>query len=335
MSGRLGNDVPQSAVDAAAALLMDEAPEPAAPQAPEVQPQEQPQPVREGRRDTRGRFVPAHETTPTPEPAAPEPQATPATPPAPEPSELEQLRAQHAQQQQELERLRSTYRANVEQQRTALEEARREAARLREAQETARVNQLATWRQQIAAMDDRDPDKAVFAANLLEVERQEFEKQRQAFEAQTAEQQAAQRQQVALRVNEEMKTGVWKVMETYRDDYGVKQFGLTPQEAQEVLADFQTPDLAAIMNGFNGPQVVEYFRTVVGPRFDAALRAKVTNRAEQNRQAAVQEGAHQHIGSLPPTAPPPAYLQFTRRGGARGGIEAVANAIMAGALDEE
>lgn len=342
MSGRLGNDVSQSAVDAAAALLTDApAPEPVAPGEPQAQPEEQPQPVREGRRDARGRFVPAGEATPTPAPVDAQPDPQPA-PEQPQPSELEQLRAEHARQQQELERLRNTYRENTESQRRLLQQAREEAEQLRRAQQQARVDQLAQWRKEVEALPDRDarglPNEQKIQAEreLLAIERAEFERNRQAAEEQAAEEQRQRQQQVAYHVNERMKHGVWEVVERYHlDESGNARYGLPKEEFDEVVRSLQTPDLGHLMNTLNGPQVVDYFRDVVGPRFDAALRERAQTRAERNRQAAVAEGAHQHISGMPPAAAPPAYLKFTRRGGARGGVDSVANAILNGALDEE
>lgn len=345
MSGRLGNDVSQDAVSAAAALLTDApAPEPVAPGEPQAQPGEQPRPVREGRRDGRGRFVPASDPTPLPAPAEP---AAPAEPESPSPPEIEQLRAELARQQQEVQRLRSTYHNNTEQQRQALEEARREAAELRERQQQSRVEQLQQWRQEVNALPDYDArglpnaEKIQADRNLLLLERQEFDRQQREFQQQQEQQTQWREQTATQQADLAAKVGAWGTVEAFASGFG-QQLGLPQEEIEAVMAVIKDDNLGYIFQNSPGQQVVGHVRNVVGPRLQGMLqqraqdyKARQSQSTEQNRMAAVAEGAHQHISGMPPAAAPPAYLKFTRRGGARGGVDSVANAILNGALDEE
>ena len=170
-----------SATDAAAALMGgDDAPDTAAPEStivesqPEVREVAEVQPERGRARQSNGRFAPRAEEG-TQEEASTET-------PAEEPDELSMLRAQVEHERKERERLQTIYRNNVEQQRAALEAARKEADEARQEKVRERERLLAEARAEVNALPETDPRKIQAERDLATYELAEERRRRTELE---------------------------------------------------------------------------------------------------------------------------------------------------------
>lgn len=335
MTLRFSDNLPTDAVAAAAALLAEDPQPPAAPPTAPVAEQParvQEQPEQTPVRDERGRFVPRQqpaEQVATQQPAPTEPE-TPAEP-------AQDYKALWEAERQERARLQGTYYNNAEQQRQALIEAQREAREAREqaqqaaAQERTRV--LTEFRQAVSALPENHPQYVSANRDLLQMERQYLEAERKDFDTRRQEAEQQTQQQTAVQVEVAAKSGAWGTVEFFGSQYG-ERLGLAPDDVQEVLRQFQTPELATIIKELPAEKVVNHIRQNVGPAFQRALEAKVQSRAEANRQQVVAQGAHQQNGTPPPQPAEPEYHKYTwRNDRQRLGIEAAASFVASGGID--
>jgi hypothetical protein len=332
---RFSDNVPTDAVAAAAALLAEDPQPPAAqPPAPvaEQPARVQEQPEQPPVRDERGRFVPRQQPTEqaTPQQAAPTEPAAPAEP-------EQDYKALWEAERQERARLQGTYYNNAEQQRLALQEAQREAREAREqavqaaAQERTRV--LTEFRQAVSALPENHPQYVSANRDLLQMERQYLEAERADFDTRRQEAEAQTQQQTAAQVEVAAKSGAWGTVQFFGNQYG-EQLGLAPDDVQEVIAQFQTPELATIIRELPAEKVVNHIRYTLGPAFQRALEARVQIRAEVNRQQAVAQGTHQQHGTPPPQPAEPEFNKYTwRNDRQRLGIEAAASFVASGGID--
>lgn len=364
MPQRYGGDDPTpSEVDAAMEMIQGWHEEDATPQPASEEVQPSPAYRRSERpRAANGRFAsgtdeqtPAEEQPPV-EPlrrrrqqAAPQEQAPPPQEPqAQTPQEQVDYAAEVARLRAENERLQTVYNNNTQNQRQALEDARREARELREAQVRARQEEresiLTEIRQGISQMQQReqitgqqDPRLPQAERELLALERRYFEdERREAEERATAER---QRVEEATRANAELgaKAAAWTTVEVYAASLG-QHLNLHPEEVQGVLAEFQTEELGTLIREMPAERVVDFIRHHLGPRVEQRLRSHQAQLLEENRQDMLRSGTHQHTAQPESRPSAPAYEQYTRRGISerqRMGVDNTAAAILAGILDED
>ncbi len=334
------NDAPpRGAVDAAAALLQEEYDGNVAPPSGLVEEQPSPAPQRPARpqRGPDGRFAPRDEQP------APQPEAQPQQPQQAPPDDDETIdyRTLAQQQAEELERHRRNqqiYYNNVEQQRQALETARREAAEARAAAERAKVegreSVLEELRNAVQIYPQGTPQYFEALRDLTTLERRYFDEDRQAAQRQAEEQEQERQQSEQARANDAAKIGAWGTLQAYAAKLG-QHLNLTSEETLGVLQEFQTDDLREMFVRLPGEAMAEHIRRNVGPRFERALRSRAASKLEENRQQVVQSGVHSQPGQPQVRPAQPASEQYTWNGSKRLGVEAAANFLMAGGLDDE
>jgi hypothetical protein len=329
--GHPTGNVPQSAMEAALAILSDapSAPQPAAPQAPPqpaVDERQQPEQGRE--RDERGRFRP--QAAPPAAPAAqPQPQGEQ---PAPPQTPAVDWEAEARRQAQEVQRLRNSYQGNLSQKDAAIEAARKEADAARAEAKALREKQLADWKEGIQLMPPGADRERAVEAYLAEREKDQ-DQARQQWEDQRKAEQESQQQTTAQRTDLAQRAGLWGVVEGYVYSKA-QELGWDQSEANEVIEGLKTPELAAAFLHLPFKELQQ----VVMARGDALSR-DIARRAEQrldrNRQAAITSGAHQHeqAGQAQP-APRPTDRFVRGQQGVRPGIHN-ARAMAAALLEEE
>lgn len=355
------NDEPSSKeVDGALALIAEWDADDGAttPEAPEGV---QPPPVYrrpERPRAANGRFASGEEATPEAEvPAEPLRRRQAAPPVGEQPAEAAapvagedttDYRAELARERAERTRLETQYVNNTRAQREALDAAKREADELRRGQAEARRQEresiLTEYRQQIAeaqrveaATGRTDPRIVPAERELLALERKYFEDERR--EAQEARQaaEAENETRTAQHADITAKSAAWTTVEIFAAGLGQK-LNLHPEEVQGVIAEFQTEELAVMFQELPAEKVVNFIRHTLGPKVERRLRSHHAELLEENRQDLLRSGTHAHTAQPQARPSAPRYEQYTRKGigqGQRLGLDAAANAIMAGMIDDD
>ena len=333
MPRSFGESPRQSATDAAAALMgVDEAPETAAPESAIAEPQVQAaetQPERGRARQSNGRFAPS--APETPQAAAPQEQ-----PQGEEPPDTTDYKAIAQAREQELIRLRNTYHKNTEDQRAALEAARREAEEARQEKARERERLLAEARAEVDALPLNDPRKLQAERDLAAYELAEERRVRQELEAERTATAERERTQAAVQADQTIRRAAWDSLEQWTIRKG-QELGLTATEAEQALNTLKTDDVARLFRELPPRSLIEHTREVLGTRLDAELVRVAESRAERNRQDAIASGAHSHPRTPGQAPPEPDYYQYTRNAKTpvRLGRRAAANAIMHGLLTDQ